>query len=255
MQGLFDLTGRTALVTGGSRGLGRMIAQGLLAHGAKVYISSRKAHACEEAAASLAAFGPCVALPADVSTWDGVAELRRQFDAHESSLDVLVHNAGAVWTAPFDQFPESGWDKVLALNLKSPFFLTQALHPHLRSAARVGPAKVVMVASVDGLSVNPLETYSYAASKAGLIHLTRRLATRLIEDGIVVNGVAPGEFPSEMNRSARDRPDETGSRVPAGRVGSLEDIAGAAIYLASRAGDYVVGHTLVVDGGLSLVRR
>lgn len=254
MPGLFDLTGRTALVTGGSRGLGRMIAHGLLAQGAKVYISARKAQACEEAAASLSAFGPCVALPADVSTLDGIHALRRQFDARETTLDILVHNAGAVWTAPFDQFPESGWDKVMALNLKSPFFLTQALHPVLKAAAAAGRAKVVMVASVDGLAVNPLETYSYAASKAALVHLTRRLALRLIADDIVVNGVAPGEFPSEMNRSARDRPDETGDRVPARRVGSPQDIAGAVVYLASRAGDYVVGHTLVVDGGLSLGR-
>lgn len=252
---LFSLRGRTALVTGGSRGIGRMIAAGLLAQGAKVYISARKAAACEATAAELAAIGPCVALPADVSGTDGVQELARAYARHEERLDILVNNAGAAWGAPFDDFPENGWDKVVDLNLKSPFFLTQALAPALRRAASADrPAKVINVASIDGLSVNPLETYSYAASKAGLVHLTRRLALRLIEDHIVVSAIAPGAFASDMNRDARDHADAVSQRVPARRIGRPEDMAGAAIYLASRAGDYVVGTTLVVDGGVTLAR-
>ena len=254
MKDLFSLEGRSALVTGGSRGIGRMIAAGFLAQGARVYISARKAEACDQTAAELSAFGPCVSLPADVSTVEGARALAAAYGSREPSLDILVNNAGAAWGAPFDEFPESGWDKVVDLNLKTPFFMTQALAGPLRAAAKTRPAKVINVASIDGISVNPLETYSYAASKAGLIHLTRRMSLRLIEDNIVVNAIAPGPFASEMNRAARDHGDEVARRVPAGRIGTDEDMAGAAIYLASRAGDYVVGATLVVDGGVTHVR-
>ena len=254
MNDLFSLAGRTALVTGGSRGIGRMIAAGFLAQGARVYISSRKAAACDETARELSAHGPCVSLPMDVSTVDGARALAAAYAKHEDSLDILVNNAGAVWGAPFDEFPESGWDKVVDLNLKSPFFLTQALAAPLRRAAASRPAKVINIASIDGLSVNPLETYSYTASKAGLIHLTRRMALRLIEDNIVVAAIAPGAFATEMNKIARDHADEIVGHIPAKRIGRDEDMAGAAIYLASRAGDYVVGTTLVVDGGVTLAR-
>jgi len=254
MNDLFSLDGRTALVTGGSRGIGRMIASGLLAQGAKVYISSRKAAACDETARELSAIGPCVSLAADVSTVEGARGLAAALAARESTLDILVNNAGAAWGETFSTFPESGWDKVVDLNLKSPFFLTQALHELLRKGAAGRPAKVINVASIDGISVNPLETYSYAASKAGLIHLTKRLALRLIEDNIVVSGIAPGAFASDMNRVARDHGDEVAKRIPAGRIGAAEDMAGVAIYLASRAGDYVVGQTIVVDGGVTLAR-
>ena len=254
MNDLFSLTGRTALITGGSRGIGRMIAEGFLAHGARVYISARKAAACDEAAAEMCALGPCVSLPADVSTVGGARALAAAFAAREQQLDILVNNAGAAWGAPFDEFPESGWDKVVDLNLKAPFFLTQALSAQLRLAGATRPAKVINIASIDGIAVNPLETYSYAASKAGLIHLTRRMALRLIQDNIVVSAIAPGAFASDMNRDARDNAAEVSARIPAGRVGTSEDMAGAAIYLASRAGDYVVGATLVVDGGVSHVR-
>jgi NAD(P)-dependent dehydrogenase (short-subunit alcohol dehydrogenase family) len=196
-----------------------------------------------------------VSLPGDVSTLDGVRALVAAYGGHEPSLDILVNNAGAAWGAPFDDFPESGWDKVVDLNLKAPFFLTQALAGALRRGARAErPAKVINIASIDGLSVNPWETYSYAASKAGLIHLTRRMALRLVQDHIVVSGIAPGAFASDMNTEARDHADRVQARVPAGRVGRDEDMAGAAIYLASRAGDYVVGETLVVDGGVTLAR-
>ena len=254
MKNLFSLEGRVALVTGGSRGIGRMIASGLLAQGAKVYISSRKAAACDETARDLSAIGPCVSLAADVSTVEGARGLAAALAARESTLDILVNNAGAAWGETFGTFPESGWDKVVDLNLKSPFFLTQALHELLRKGAAGRPAKVINVASIDGISVNPLETYSYAASKAGLIHLTKRLALRLIEDNIVVSGIAPGAFASDMNRVARDHGDEVAKRIPAGRIGAAEDMAGVAIYLASRAGDYVVGQTIVVDGGVTLAR-
>ncbi|HET8747874.1 MAG TPA: SDR family oxidoreductase, partial [Ramlibacter sp.] len=154
----------------------------------------------------------------------------------------------------FDTFPESGWDKVVDLNMKAPFFLTQALHGALKAGAKERPAKVINIASIDGISVNPWETYSYAASKAGLIHLTRRMALRLAQDGIVVSGIAPGAFASDMNKQARDHGDEVAQRVPVGRIGQPEDMAGAAIFLASRAGDYVVGETIVVDGGVTLAR-
>ncbi len=250
MKNLFSLAGRVALVTGGSRGIGKMMAHGLLSHGARVYISSRKASACEEASKELSAYGPCLALPADCSTMEGIRGLAQAYGAREAKLDILINNAGAAWLAKFDEFPEKGWDKVMDLNVKTPFFLTQALMAVLRAAAtKEKPAKVINVASIDGIGVNPQETYSYAASKAGLIHLTRRMALRLIEDNIVVSAIAPGPFQSDMNIAARDTPDAVAKRVPAKRIGTPEDMAGAAIYLASRAGDYVVGSTIIVDGG------
>ncbi|MDB5450510.1 MAG: gno [Phenylobacterium sp.] len=247
---LFSLQGRTALITGGSRGIGKMIAAGFIEQGAKVYISSRKADACEAAAKEL---GPnCIPLPQDVSTVDGVKALVAAYLAKESKLDILVNNAGAAWGAAFDEFPESGWDKVMNLNLKSPFFLTQALHETLtKSATPDRPAKVINIASIDGIRLNPQETYSYHASKSALIYLTRRMAARLIADNIVVTAIAPGAFASEMNRVARDHGEEVAKRIPARRIGRDEDIAAAAIYLASRAGDYVVGETIAVDGGVA----
>ena len=254
LSSLFSLQGRTALVTGGSRGIGRMIAAGFIAQGAKVYISSRKAADCAQTARELSAHGECMALPADVSTLEGIGALVAAYGARESRLDILVNNAGAAWGETFDTFPEKGWDKVVDLNLKTPFFLTQALIAPLRAAAATQPAKVINIASIDGISVNPQETYSYAASKAGLIQLTRRMALRLAQDNIVVSAIAPGAFASEMNRVARDHAEETARRIPAGRIGRDDDMAGAAIYLASRAGDYVMGSTLVVDGGVTHAR-
>ncbi len=254
MIDLFSLQGRIALVTGGSRGIGRMIAEGFLRQGARVYISARKAEACDATARELSALGSCISLPADVSTVEGTKALAAALAAREQHLDILVNNAGAAWGAPFTEFPESGWDKVVDLNMKAPFFLTQALHPQLLEAGKRHCAKVINIASVDGQSVNPLETYSYHGSKAGLIHLTRRMALRLIQDNIVVSAIAPGAFASEMNRAARDEEEETAARVPAKRIGAPEDMAGAAIFLASRAGDYVVGGTLTVDGGVTIAR-
>lgn len=251
---LFSLAGRTALVTGGSRGIGKMIAAGFIERGAKVYISSRKADVCEATAAELSekSGGECIALPHDVSTVEGVRALAEAYTACESGLDILVNNAGAAWLAEFDQFSEKGWDKPLDLNLKSPFFLTQALYGALKTAATAErPAKVINIASIDGLRPNPQETYSYHASKAGLIHLTRRMAARLIEDNICVTAIAPGAFASEMNVNARDHGRELAARIPARRIGVDEDMQGTAIFLASRAGDYAVGITIAIDGGVT----
>jgi 2-deoxy-D-gluconate 3-dehydrogenase len=251
---LFSLEGRVALVTGGSRGIGRMIADGFLSQGAKVYISSRKHAQCDATAEALSAEGgTCISLPQDISTVDGCQALAARIAALEPKLDILVNNAGAAWGADFDTFPESGWDKVLNLNLKSPFFLTQALHGALAASATADqPAKVINIASIDGIRLNPQDTYSYHASKSGLIYLTRRMAARLIRENIVVSCIAPGAFASDMNRDARDRGDEVARRIPMRRIGTDEDMAAAAIYLASRAGDYVVGATIPVDGGVAL---
>jgi NAD(P)-dependent dehydrogenase (short-subunit alcohol dehydrogenase family) len=256
MDDLFSIKGRVALVTGGSRGIGRMIAAGYLKAGARtVYITARKAEACDATARELSAIGSCVSLPCDISTREGVHALVAAYGARERALDILVNNAGAAWGEAFDTFPEKGWDKVLDLNLKTPFFLTQALAPLLRaSASAQRPAKVINIASIDGVSVNPQETYSYAASKAGLIHMTRRMALRLAKEHIVVAAIAPGAFASDMNRDARDHAEQVKQRIPAGRIGVDDDMAGAAIYLASRAGDYVVGSTLIVDGGVTHAR-
>lgn len=252
MKDLFSLQGRVALVTGGSRGIGKMIAQGFLEQGAKVYITARKAPACDQTAEELSKIGPCISLPHDISTVDGCQALATEFQQQETSLDILVNNAGAAWGAPFEEFPESGWDKVMNLNVKSPFFLTQALHKVLQKNASADRlSKVINIASIDGIRINPWETYSYQASKAGMIHLTRRMAARLIRDHIAVSGIAPGAFASEMNKAARDQADAVAAMVPARRVGRSEDMAGAAVFLASSAGDYVIGDTLAVDGGVA----
>jgi len=246
---LFSLDGKVALVTGGSRGIGRMIAEGFIAQGATVYISSRKVDVCDAVASEL---GPrCISLPQDVSTVAGCKALASAFADAESRLDILVNNAGAAWGMPFEEFSEQGWDKVMDLNLKSPFFLLQALHSSLIAGASPNqPAKVINITSIDGQRLNPWETYSYHASKSALIYLTKRLAARLVDDHINVTSIAPGAFPSEMSRAARDHAAEVAASIPSRRIGSAEDMAGAAIFLASRAGDYVVGDTITVDGGL-----
>jgi NAD(P)-dependent dehydrogenase (short-subunit alcohol dehydrogenase family) len=246
---LFSLQGRVALVTGGSRGIGRMIAEGFLSAGvARLYITARKAEELEATAAELGE--RCVPLVGDIASMAGIEALAAELSAREPHLDILVNNAGVAWGGSFDGFPESGWDRVMDLNLKTPFFLTQKLAPLLRKAAsEERPAKVVMIASVDGMRLNPWETYPYQASKAGLIHLTRRMAARLAGENIVVSGIAPGMFPSRMNRAADHAADKVSGQIPVGRVGRDEDMAAAAIYLASRAGDYVVGETIAVDGG------
>jgi 2-deoxy-D-gluconate 3-dehydrogenase len=256
-QDLFSLKGRVAVVTGGSRGIGKMIAEGFIAQGAKVYISARKSAACDETARELsAAGGVCVSLPMDISTVEGAKALAAAMAAREPKVDILVNNAGAAWGSTFDEFPESGWDKVLDLNVKAPFFLTQAMAPALRAAGSAArPAKVINIASIDGIYLTFRETYSYVTSKAGLIQLTRLMAARLVKDHIHVSAIAPGAFKSNMNRAARDHEEETSKGIPCHRVGRPEDIAGAAIFLASRAGDYVIGSTLTVDGGVAFATQ
>ena len=251
---LFSLKGRVAVVTGGSRGIGKMIAAGFLAHGAaRVYITARKAGPCEATAKELTAHydGECIALGIDISTVEGCEKLATEIIKREPKLDILVNNAGAAWGADFDEFPENGWDKVMDLNVKSLFFLTKALAKPLRAAASAErPAKVINIASILGILVDPLENYPYVTSKAAVIHLTRQMASKLIKEHINVTAIAPGAFASDMNKAARDQGDVLAKRIPAQRIGTDEDMAGIAIYLASRAGDYVVGNTIAVDGGV-----
>lgn len=253
MKDLFSIAGKVALVTGGSRGIGLMIAQGFVEAGAKVYISSRKKDACDRAAAELASFGTCVSVPADVSTEAGARGLAEEIRRREPALHVLVNNAGANWGAPLAEFPDSAWDKVMALNVKGVFLLTRELLPALAAAARPGdPARVINIGSIDGLKVPLLETYAYSASKAAVHHLTRVLARALAPQGITVNAVAPGPFESKMIAVTLDRfRDAIVAACPLGRIGEPEDMAGVAIYLASRAGAYLTGAVIPVDGGIS----
>ena len=246
---LFDLTGRRALITGGSRGIGRMIAEGFIGAGAEVVISARSEEDCATTAKELGE--RCQALPRDISTVDGARSLAEDVTAGGRPLDILVNNAGAAWGAPLAEFPENGWDRAMDLNVKSPFFLTQALLPALEASGSPSrPAKVIMISSIDGMKNNPWPTYSYHASKAAVMHLSRRLAAELAPRHVIVNCIAPGAFPSKMTRAARDLPEQVARGVPIGRIGNAEDMAGAAVFLASRAGDYVVGEVLAVDGGV-----
>lgn len=250
---LFSLNGRTALITGGSRGIGRMIAAGFIAHGAKVYIAARDFAACERTARELSSGGgTCVALHADLASVAGAKALAGKLRSCEASLDILVNNAGASSVRSFALFSEHDWNGVMDLNVKVPFFLTQASLDLLQAAASKNrPAKVINISSVDGIRLNARETYSYGASKAALIHLTEQMASQLIAHNIVVSTIAPGAFVSDMNLAARDHGALLAARVPARRIGQPEDMAGAAVFLASRAGDYVVGATLTVDGGFA----
>ncbi|MCY4175896.1 MAG: SDR family oxidoreductase [Acidimicrobiaceae bacterium] len=252
---LFGLDGKSAVVTGGSRGLGYMIAGGLLDAGCRVIISARKVEQVTAAAAELSARGPCEAIPADLSTPEGCAAFADAVSQRWDSLDVLVNNAGASWGAPLEDFPAHGWSKVIDTNLGGPFFLTRQLLQLLKASARPDdPARVINVASIDGLRVPDLETYSYSASKAGIIHLTRHLAKRLAADHVTVNAIAPGPFDSKMMAFILDDPEaraDLASTVPLGRIGEPDDLAGTAVYLASRAGSYLTGAAVVVGGGLA----
>ena len=249
---LFDLSGKTALVTGGTRGIGMMMARGLLQAGARVYISSRKADACEAAAKELQEYGTVEAIPADLSTEDECLRLAAEIRSRTQGLHILINNAGATWGAPLEEFPASAWDKVVDLNLKSPFFLTRACLDMLESAAtHEDPARVVNIGSIDGLHVAGLPTYSYAASKAGLHHLTRVLARELGPRNITVNAVAPGPFESKMMAATLDTfGDAIAGMAPLRRIGRPDDMAGVAVYLSSRAGAYVTGAVIPVDGGI-----
>jgi len=230
-----------------------MIARGFVEAGAKVYISSRKADVCDRAAAELAQAGTCVSLPADLSTEAGAHALADAVATREQALDILVNNAGANWGAPLAEYPDAAWDKVLALNVKSVFHLSRLLLPLLERAARPGdPARIINVGSIDGLHVPVLETYAYSASKAAVHHMTRVLARRLAPHGVTVNAVAPGPFESKMMAETLQRfRDAIVASCPLGRIGEPEDMAGVAIYLASRAGAYLTGAVIPVDGGIS----
>ncbi len=251
IQSLFGLNGRIALVTGGSRGIGKMFVEGLLAAGcARVYISARKVEQMNE---TIAEFGAdrVIGIPADLSQMDGMQALADEMAEREEKLDILINNAGAAWGQPYLEFNEAGWHRTMDLNVKTPFFLTQKLHNLLVAAGKGDhPAKVIHVSSIDGQRINPWETYAYQASKAAVIQLTRRMAARLIQDNIIVTSIAPGAFASEMNKAAKNAPDSSAAMIPAKRIGEPEDMAAAAIYLCSRAGDYVVGDTITVDGGI-----
>jgi len=253
--GLFDVSGKVAVVTGGSRGIGEMIARALVTNGVRTYITARKADACDATAAALSALGECISLPADLATADGLDAFVTALSEREDRLDILVNNAGAAWGAPLGEFPAQGWDKVLDINMKAPFLLTQALLPQLRAAADPeDPARVIMIGSIDGIRVPIGDNFSYSASKAGVHMLARHLAHFVVDDHITVNTIAPGPFESKMTSYMLDDPgtrDMVVRAVPRGRIGTPEDIAGTVIYLASRAGAYLTGALIPLDGGLS----
>lgn len=257
---LFSVRDKVVVITGGSRGIGEMLAAGFLANGAKVYISSRKADVCDATAARLAEQfgGTCVSLPANLAELDGIDSFVARFAEHESKLDVLINNAGASWGAPIDDFPEVGWDKVMDTNVKGVFFLTQRLLPYLEAAATPDdPARVINIGSVDGIQTPSFDSYSYGPSKAAVHHLTRQLGGRLVRRNILVNAIAPGPFPTYMLSTGiggggdvdNTDWDALGRASGRGRIGTAEDIAGLAIFLASRAGAFTVGEVISCDGG------
>lgn len=252
MNNLFDVTGKVALVSGGSRGIGEMIAEGFVANGVRTYIAARKADACNATAERLSEQGECISIPADLSTMEGIRALSDAIKERESQLDILVNNAGATWGASIEEFPEDGWDKVMDINVKGPFFLTQALLPLLEaSASKLDPARIINIGSIDGLNVNKLGTYSYGPSKAAIHHLTRTLSSHLADRFITANAIAPGPFPSKMTAGiAETMGDMIRERTPLKRWGEPADMAGAAIYLSSKAGAYVSGAVITVDGGI-----
>jgi NAD(P)-dependent dehydrogenase (short-subunit alcohol dehydrogenase family) len=255
MSDLFDVSGKTALVTGGSRGIGLMIANGLVRAGARVIVSSRKSADVEAAAQELSALGDCHAIPADISTQDGAQALAAATRERFPSLDILVNNAGAVWGAPLEEFPAVGWQKILATNVEGVFHLTVALLGELRAAATVeDPARVINIGSIDGLRTPSVENYSYSASKAAVHMLTRHLAKRLASEHITVNAIAPGPFESKMMAWALENPELRSAveqEVPLGRIGRPDDVAGLTLFLASRAGAYMTGTVIPLDGGIT----
>ncbi|WP_436792577.1 SDR family oxidoreductase [Actinospongicola halichondriae] len=257
---LFGAEGKQVVVTGGSRGIGRMIATAFVEAGATVYISARKAEACDEAAAEMSAIegaGSCVSIPADLSTPAGVGALVAAVTEHTDVLHVLVNNAGATWGAPLDEYPEDAFDKLFNINVKGAFLLTQAFLPALRAAATDDdPARVINIGSIDGIRTPAMETYAYSTTKAGILALTRHLAKNLVRDKVLVNAIAPGPFESKMMAFAlgtEEGRDMVAAGVPARRIGQPDDMAAAALFLAGKGSTYLVGETIVVDGGIANV--
>jgi NAD(P)-dependent dehydrogenase (short-subunit alcohol dehydrogenase family) len=255
LTNLFSVEGKVAVVTGGSRGIGYMIASGLVANGVRVYITARKAEACDAAAAELSKVGECVSLPADLSKPDQIDAFVAAVAEREAGIDILVNNAGAAWGAPLGEFPVLGFDKVMDVNVKAPFLLTQAMLPLLRTrATHDDPSRVIMIGSIDGISVPLGDNFSYSASKAAIHMLARHLAHFVVKEHITVNSIAPGPFESQMMAYRLDDPDMR-ARIermnPRGRIGTPEDVAGTVIYLSSRAGAYLTGAVIPVDGGIS----
>ncbi len=251
LEKLFSVKDKVVLVTGGSRGIGEMIATGFVTNGAKVYISARKAEACDETAARLSEIGSCISLPCDISTIEGIEKLAGMIEKREERLDVLVNNAGAAWGAPLEEFPEAGWDKVMDVNVKSIFFLTRRLLPLMRAAHnREDPARVINIGSVDGLHVPAGDNFSYSAAKAAVHQLTKVMARKLAPEDILVNAIAPGPFQSQMMRATlQEKGEQIIAANPRGRIGTPEDIAGLSIFLSSRASAYTTGAVIPCDGG------
>jgi NAD(P)-dependent dehydrogenase (short-subunit alcohol dehydrogenase family) len=256
MQRLFSLEGRTAIVTGATSGIGQMIATAFVHAGARTYVNSRKADACERLANELSAFGECRPLAGDVGSKDGCVRIAEAFRGQESRLNVLVNAAGATWGAPIESYPDAGWDKVLAINVRGPFNLSVALLPELRAAATAeDPARIINIGSVHADVAPPWDSYAYSASKAGVHHLTRHLAKRLGRDHILANAIAPGPFPSRMMaQTIAEQGDELINETATGRLGVADDMAGVAIYLASRAAANVTGAIIPVCGGYGTLR-
>ena len=254
IDSLFNIQDKVAVVTGGSRGIGEMIAAGFLANGTKVYISARKAPALVDKAKELSDKynQECIPIPCDLSSMDGIEEFTNEIQNKEKGIDFLINNAGAAWGEPLESFSEGGWDKVMDLNVKSLFFLTQKFkNLLLHNASEEDPSRVINIGSIDGLNVPSMETYSYGASKAAVHHLTRVLAAKLVKENILVNAIAPGPYPSAMLGAAVNHDySEIAKRNPRKRVGTPEDMAGLAIFLCSRAGAYTVGETITSDGGI-----
>ena len=254
---LFSVAGKVAIVTGGSRGIGRMIAEGFVENGVRTYITARKADACAKTAAELSKKGECIALPADLSTKEGREAFVAEITAREAKIDILVNNAGAAWGAPFEEYPDEGYDKVMDINVKAIFTLTRDLMPLLKQgASQQNPSRVINIGSIDGLRVSTMDNFAYGASKAAVHFLTKNLALRLGPKGVTVNAIAPGAFQSNMMNATLEKfQDKIESENPLGRIGSPEDMAGLALYLASNASKYMTGQVIALDGGRHIGAR